>query len=91
MIQKTTGACVERSVVDMNGTAYVFVAARPDCDGQAQQQTLSALRRIQRVVQMETSRGAVTQQTVFVREAYDLETCKRTVKEFYGDRLPATT
>jgi enamine deaminase RidA (YjgF/YER057c/UK114 family) len=75
----------------MNGTAHLFVAAEPDRGTDVQQQTISALRTIQNVTQQETTRGAITQQTVFVREADDMETCRRTIEEFYADQLPATT
>ena len=91
MIRKTTSTGVGYSVVDMNGTAHLFVAADPDPGGDVRQQTISALRAIQRVTQHETARGAITQQTVFMREADDRETCRRTMEEFYADQLPATT
>ena len=77
--------------MDINGTAHVFVAAEPDIGGDVRQQTVSALRTIQTITQRETTRGEITQQTVFLRQADDLEACRQTVEEFYADQLPATT
>lgn len=75
----------------MNGTAHVFVTAEPDNEGDVRQQTVSALRTIQDVIQQETNRGEITQQTVFVRVAEDMDICRQTVEDFYADQLPATT
>ena len=43
------------------------------------------------MIDEEGTRGSIVQQAVFLRDADQIGQCRRIIKDFYGDELPATT
>ena len=91
MIRKESSAGIGYSVVELNDVRHVFAAAVPRNGDTLEEQAQDALRTIKDVNEEEGTRGSIVKQSVFVGDATQLDACKRIIKDFYGDELPATT
>jgi len=79
------------SVAELDGVTHLFAVAEPRQQGTLEQQTRQALDGIRQVVEAEGTAGQIVEQVVFFRDARQLELCRRVVRDYYGDQLPATT
>ena len=90
MIRKDSRQGIGYTVVDLNGVRHIFAAAVPGNGGDLREQAHDALRTIDGLIHGEGSRGSIVQQAVFMRDIDQVPTCRKIMKEFYGDDLPAT-
>jgi enamine deaminase RidA (YjgF/YER057c/UK114 family) len=91
MIRKESTAGIGYSVVELNDVRHVFAAGVPREGNDLASQARDALRTIRAVIDEESTRGSIVKQSVFLRDAGQVSACRRIMKEFYGDELPATT
>jgi enamine deaminase RidA (YjgF/YER057c/UK114 family) len=91
MIRKTSNADSAYSVVDLKGVRRLFASAVPSNGGDFEQQAGEAFLAVQSVAQAEGMGGSIVQQAIFLSDARRIETCRRIVREFYGNDLPATS
>lgn len=91
MIRRESNAGAGYSVVELHNVRHIYVAAVSQVTGSLEEQTCDALRAIEAVIHAEGVRGSIVQQAVFLRHAEQREACRRLIREFYGDELPATT
>ncbi len=91
MIRKQSSEGIGYSVVELNDVRHVFAAAVPRTGDTLDDQAQDALQTIRDVNHEEGTRGSIVQQSVFMKDAGQLEECGRIMKDFYGDDLPATT
>jgi enamine deaminase RidA (YjgF/YER057c/UK114 family) len=79
------------SVVDLNDVRHVFAAATARSGTTLRQQADDALRTIAAVTSPDGTRGSIVHQAVFLADAGRIDECRRIIREFYGDELPATS
>jgi len=92
MIHKESSAGVGYSVVDLDGVRHVFAIAVPRNGGDLQRQAHDALRTIEAVTREEGLLGdSIVRQAVFMRDIRQVEACRRIMRDFYGNELPATS
>ena len=68
---------------------HLFAAAVPRNGGDFQRQAHDALRTVEAVAREEGVWGSIVQQAVFLSDVRQVETCRRIMRDFYGDQLPA--
>ncbi|NUQ65428.1 MAG: endoribonuclease L-PSP [Pirellulales bacterium] len=91
MITKESGEGVGCSAAELNGVRHILATAAP-CRGTGlEEQAASALRTIEAVMHEHGARGSIVQQSVFLKDIDDVETCRRILREFYGPQMPATS
>lgn len=90
-IRKVSSDGIGYSVVELNDVRHVFAAAVPRSGESLEEQTHDALRTIEAVTQEEGTRGSIVHQAVFLADASQIENCRRIIKDFYQQELPATT
>jgi enamine deaminase RidA (YjgF/YER057c/UK114 family) len=91
MMRKHSQAGIGFSVVELQDVRHVFAAAIPRRGATLEEQAFDALRTIAEVIEEEGPRGSIVQQSVFLSDIGQLETCRHIMREFYGADLPATT
>ena len=91
MIRKDSSQGIGYSVVDLGDTRHIFAAAVPSNGGDLHAQAQDALRTVDRLMHEEGTRGAIVHQAVFLRDFRQIDECRKIIREFYGDELPATT
>lgn len=91
MIRKYSNEGIGFSVAELNDVRHVFVSAVPHNGGDLEAQAKDALETIHRVIGDHSSHDAIVHQAVFVRDLGQVEACRKIIKDFYGDRLPATS
>jgi enamine deaminase RidA (YjgF/YER057c/UK114 family) len=91
MICKQSSNGIGFSLVELSGVRHIFAAAAPRHGGSLAEQTRDALRTIEQVIHQEGTRGSIVHQAVFLRNKAQSDECRRLIREFYGDELPATT
>ncbi|MGD0898745.1 MAG: dioxygenase [Thermoguttaceae bacterium] len=91
MIRKDSKEGIGYSVVDLDGVRHVFAAAVPGNGGDLAEQARDALGTIERLTREEGTRGSIVHQAVFLKDIGHRDACRRIMREFYGDELPATT
>jgi enamine deaminase RidA (YjgF/YER057c/UK114 family) len=79
------------SVVELHGVSHVFAAAVPRRGRTLEAQTHDALRTIEAVMEERSTRGQIVQQAVFLADGSRQDECRRLLREFYGQQMPATT
>ena len=79
------------SVVELGGVSHVFAAAVSRRGRTLEAQADDALRTIEAVMKEKSTRGEIVHQAVFMRDASQQEECRRILRDFYGDQMPATT
>jgi enamine deaminase RidA (YjgF/YER057c/UK114 family) len=89
-IRKVSNAGIGYSVVELNDVRHVFAAATPRSGTTLEEQAQDALRTIEAVIQEEGTRGSIVHQAVFVADHNQIDACRKIMREFYGDQLPAT-
>lgn len=89
-IRKVSSAGIGYSVVDLNDVRHVFAAATPRSGTTLEEQAHDALRTIEAVIQEEGTHGSIVHQAVFVADYNQIDVCRKIMREFYGDQLPAT-
>lgn len=89
-IRKVSHAGIGYSVVDLNDVRHVFAAAAPRNGTTLEEQAHDALRTIEAVIREEGTRGSIIHQAVFLADYSQIDACRRIMREFYGDQLPAT-
>jgi len=90
MISKESSEGVGYAVVRLNGVRHIFASAVPRQGTTLQEQAHDALQTVKAVIQEEGTRGSIVRQAVFMKDINQIEACRKIIKEFYGDRLPAT-
>lgn len=91
MIHRTSNIDATFSVAELGGVRHLFASIAP-CDGDnLSRQALDALRTIEAVADREGMADSIVQQTVFLSDPRQVETCRQIMRDFYGDRLPATS
>jgi len=90
MLRKESSEGVGYSIVELNGTRHVVVAAVPRQDGTLHEQAHDALQTIKAVMEEEGTLGSIVRQAVFVRDIEEIPTLRKIINDFYGDQLPAT-
>ncbi|MBN1853253.1 MAG: dioxygenase [Pirellulales bacterium] len=90
-IKKQSDHGIGYSVVDLDGVSHVFVAAVPRSGSTLQQQADDALQTIETVIDREGTRGQIIKQAVFMRDWDQMAPCRRILRDYYGDQMPATT
>lgn len=91
MIRKIFADAAAYSVVEFDGARSVFVRAAASAGGDFQQQAYDALRSIEAIARDEGVWGSIVHQAVFLSDLRQTVTCRQIVRDFFGDRLPATT
>ncbi len=91
IIRKECRDGIGYSVVELNGISHVFAAAGPRRGETLRQQADDALRTIEALIDAKGAHGSIVQQAVFIRNADQMEDCRRIIRGFYGDQMPATT
>lgn len=91
MIRKDSRQGIGYSVVDFAGVQQIFAAAVPGAGGDLHEQARDALHTIERLMHDEGARGSIVHQAVFMKDIRQMETCRKIMRDFYGDELPATT
>jgi enamine deaminase RidA (YjgF/YER057c/UK114 family) len=91
MIRKTYSADRASAVVHLGGVRHLFAAAVPRDGGDFRQQARDALGAIEAVAREEGVWGSIVHQTVFLSDVRQVETCRRIMRDFYGDQLPAVS
>ena len=91
MLRKLSQDGIGYSVVGLNDVRHVFAAAVPRNGGDLHAQAEDALRTIEAINHEEGTRGSIVHQAVFVADAEQIPVCRRIMRDFYGDNLPATT
>jgi len=91
MIRRNSSEGVGYTVADLSSVRHIFATAVPRQGTTFEEQTHDALSTIAGVIDDETVRGAIVQQTVFLHDHNLIEPCRKLMAEFYGpDELPAT-
>ncbi len=90
MIRKESSNGIGYSVVDLNDTRHVLASAVPRHGATLEEQAHDALQTIKAVIQEKSTLGSIVKQAVFLKEIEHIEPCRRIMKGFYGDDLPAT-
>lgn len=91
MIRKDSRQGIGYSVVELNDVRHIFAAAVPKNGGDLHEQAHDALQTIDGLIHGEGTRGSIVHQAVFMKDINQVETCRKIMKDFYGDELPATT
>lgn len=91
MIRKASSSGIGCSIVDLGEVRHVFAAAVPRSGGNLEEQARDALETIRSVIDAQGNRKTMVKQSVFLRDAEQINTCRRIMRDFYGDELPATT
>ncbi len=91
MIRKESSEGIGYSVVGVNDVRHIFASAVPRQGETLQEQAHDALQTIAAVAKEEGSQGSIVKQAVFLKDVNQIDACRRIMKEFYGDDLPATT
>lgn len=91
MIRKESTEGIGYSVVGLNDVCHVFASAVPRTGSTLQEQAHDALRTIEAVMREEQTHGTIVRQAVFMRQADQFKACRKIMRDFYGDELPATT
>jgi len=91
MIRRQSCRGIGYSVAELNGVRHVFASAIPRVGQTLEEQAEDALRTIEAVNHEHGTCGSIVHQAVFVRDLDQVETCRRIIKEFYKDQLPATS
>jgi enamine deaminase RidA (YjgF/YER057c/UK114 family) len=91
MIRKTCRENAASCVVELNDLRQVFARAAPCGGGDFEQQAREALVAIEAVAGEEGVRGSIVHQAIFLADPRQAATCRQIVRDFYGDRLPATS
>ncbi len=91
MIRKESKDGIGYSVIELNGISHVLAAAVPRTGNTLREQAKDALQTIEGVIADEGTRGAIVKQSVFLRDADQLEECQQIIRDFYGEEMPATT
>ena len=89
MIRRTVSADGASAVVDLDDLRYLFAAAVPRDSGDFQRQARDALRTIEVAARQAGVWGSIVHQAVFLSDVRQIETCRRIMRDFYGDELPA--
>ncbi|MEN6407504.1 MAG: dioxygenase [Thermoguttaceae bacterium] len=90
-VRKSSHEGIGYSVVDLNDVCHVFAAATPRHGGSLRQQAADALQTIAAVTDQQHASGSIVHQAVFVADSSQVDECRRLIREFYGDQLPATS
>lgn len=90
-INKASYKGIGYSIVELNDVRHVFAAGAPERGGSLREQAEDALQTIERVLDKEGGRRAIVQQAVFLPDVSLIEPCRRIMRDFYGDELPATS
>lgn len=90
-IQKFSSRGVGYSLADWSDVRHVFAAAVPRRGATLAEQADDALRIIETVNSVHGAHGTIVHQSVFVPDPALIEECRRAIREFYGEALPATT
>lgn len=90
MIRKESSAGIGYSVVDLGGVRHIFASAVPRSGVTVEEQTCDALHTIEAVFHDEGTRGSIVQQSVFMKDITQIDSCRGIIKNFYGENLPAT-
>ncbi|GAB6166734.1 hypothetical protein JCM19992_27340 [Thermostilla marina] len=91
MIRKICDDGVGYSVVGLNDVRHVFAAAVPRRGETLHEQAQDALKTIESVIREEGTVGSIVHQAVFLADISQMDECRRIMRDFYGDDLPATT
>ena len=91
MIRKESSEGIGYSVVELNDVRHVFASAVPRGGETLEEQARDALSTIEAVIQEEGSERSIVQQAVFMKDAGQLEECRKIIRDFYGPEMPATT
>lgn len=89
-IRRVSSAGIGYSVVDLNDVRHVFAAATPRSGAALEEQAHDALRTIEAVIQEEGTRGSIVHQAVFLADYNQTDACRKIMRDFYGDQMPAT-
>ena len=79
------------SLMDNAGVTLFSAVISPDAEGDRQTRILSAIQRLDTLLQKERLEGSVIGQTVFLRDIGDKPLVRRLLLEYYGDNLPVIT
>lgn len=90
-VRKSSHEEIGYSVVELNDVCHVFAAAVPRCEGSLQEQAADVLQTIATVTDQQHASGSIVHQAVFLADPRQLDECRRWIRAFYGDRLPATS
>jgi enamine deaminase RidA (YjgF/YER057c/UK114 family) len=91
MIRKESHEGIGFSVVELGKARHVFASAVPRNGGDLHEQARDALRTVEAVMQEEGTFGSIVKQDVYMKDIGQIDDCRRIIKDFYGDELPATT
>jgi enamine deaminase RidA (YjgF/YER057c/UK114 family) len=90
-IRRTSDERIACSTVDLGDVRHVLVSALPCRGDTLRQQADDVLRAVEAATRREGAGGAIVSQTVFLADTAEIDLCRRMVREFYGDHLPATS
>ncbi len=91
MIRTESAHGIGSAVAALNDVQHVCVSAVPHRGHSLAEQAYDALESVADVTGNHGSHGSIVYQAVFVRDLSQVETCRRIIREFYGDNLPATS
>lgn len=83
-------AAETHTVIDLGPIRRVALMVTPEPHGQTLKETDEAIAIIGAVLKQQNRDMTVTLQNVFLRRAEDAEPCLRVMRDYWGDRLPAT-
>ena len=90
-IQTFSSGGIGYSLADWSGVRHVFAAAVPRRGTTLTEQADDALRIIETVNSVHGAHGTIVHQSVFVPDPGLIDECRRIIREFYGNDLPATS
>jgi enamine deaminase RidA (YjgF/YER057c/UK114 family) len=90
-IQKFSSHGIGYSVADWSDVRHVFAAAVPRRGTTLAEQADDALRIIETVNSVHGAHGTIVHQSVFVPDPALIDECRRIIRAFYGQDLPATS
>jgi enamine deaminase RidA (YjgF/YER057c/UK114 family) len=91
MLRKVTCDGIGYSVVGLNDVRHVFAVAVPRAGTTLEAQARDALGTIEAVIREEGTHGSIVHQAVFMADECQIPECRRIMRAFYGDQLPATS
>jgi enamine deaminase RidA (YjgF/YER057c/UK114 family) len=89
MIRKHLQDGISYSVVESDGMRHVFLAAQPCLDATVSDQLKKTLRSLDEICGAHG--GLIVMQSVFLAKSENQADCRRMMREYYGDELPATS
>lgn len=90
-IRKVVERGVGFSAVDLNDVRHVLATAVPRRGTTLHEQASDVLGTIAAVIEQEGTANSIVHQAVFLADVNQVDQCRRMMRDFYGDNMPATS